>query len=69
MKCVILQIWQLQQSQVASQGMLRGRENLPKSGLYKNGKKVVDVVLDLFGFLKFIQSCSAVEDSSPTLYL
>lgn len=45
-----------------------GRENLPKSGLYKNGKKVVDLVLDLFGFLKFIQSCSAVEDSSP-LYL
>lgn len=67
MKFLILQMWQLQQSQVASQGMLMGRENLPKSGLHKNGKKVVDVVLDLFGFFffKFTQSFSAMEDSSP----
>lgn len=50
MESLILQIWQLQQNQVASQGLLMGREDLTKSGLHKNGKKLVDVVLDLFGF-------------------
>lgn len=54
MKSLILEIWQLQQSQIASQGMSTGRGSLPKSGIHKKGKKVVYVVL-FFYLLKAVQ--------------
>lgn len=44
--------------------MSTGRGSLPKSGIRKKGKKVDYAVLDFWFFL-FIQSHSAVKDSSP----